>query len=362
MGFRGGKSWTHAVSLTLTAMLTGFGAGPAVAAPAASATRGYVYDLTNDALVVFDPATNTITKRIALGFFVEDYTIRPDGREIYLTDFSNDRVVVMSTANDAIVARIPVGDGPDEVEFTPDSRRAYVVHRSTLTVIDTATRRVTATVQLGANNVAVDAAVSPDGSRIYVAIQAATGGARLVGVVSTATNTLTRTIPLAAPAPRLDQVNFSPDGRLALVSTGHVIDTATETVTHQIAPLGVASFFRFAPDSRHVYQARACVPDGVGTFQLVDVASGQVVRTILTGGKPFNFDLTPDNSQIYIVTSGRGSITVLDTATDRVLDEFGTGAPSAPSLFQLSLTGTAPTQGPGQRFAPQPLPGGSCVP
>jgi len=158
-------------------------------------------------------------------------------------------------------------------------------------------------------------------------------------------------------------VNFSPDGRLALVTTGHVIDTATETVTHQIAPLGTASFFQFAPDSRHVYQARACVPDAVGTFQLVDVASGQVVRTILTGGMPYNFDLTPDNSQIYIVTLGRGSITVLDAATDRVLDEFGTGAPFAgPLLFKLSLTGTVPAQGPGQRFAPQPRPIGSCVP
>jgi len=200
MGFRGGKGWTHAVSLALTAMLAGFGAGPAVAAPTASATRGYVFDFSNDALVVFDPATNTITRRISFGFSVEDYTIRPDEREIYFTDFSNDQVVVMSTANDAIVARIPIGDGPDDVEFTPDSRRAYVVHRSTLTVIDTATRQVAATVRLGANNVAVDAAMSPDGSRVYVAISASAGGARLVGVVSTATNTLTRTIPLAEPA------------------------------------------------------------------------------------------------------------------------------------------------------------------
>jgi YVTN family beta-propeller protein len=344
--------------LALAVLLAGFGAGPAVAAPTASATRGYVFDGAD--LVVFDPATNTVTNRIVLDFHASAYAVRPDEREIYVADFSNERIAVIPTASDTIVARIPVGDAPDDVEFSPDSHRAYVLHRSALTVIDTAARRVVATIPLGADSFAFDAAVSPDGSHVYVALDPG-NDERSVGVVSTGTNRLTKIIPLPAPVVRLDQVGFSPDGRLALVTSGHVIDTATETVSHRIPPLGVVTHFEFAPDSRRVYVASACGQNGVGTFQLVDIASGQVVRTIITGGNPVWSDLTPDRSQIYVVAFGRGSVMVLDATTERVLDEFGTaGGPGRVLLRQIALVGTVPAQGPGQRFAPQPLGTDAC--
>jgi hypothetical protein len=60
----------------LTALGILAGGAPAAAAPA---THGYIFDATNRAVIGFDPATNTITDRIPLGFQA-DLRVRPDGR------------------------------------------------------------------------------------------------------------------------------------------------------------------------------------------------------------------------------------------------------------------------------------------
>jgi YVTN family beta-propeller protein len=326
----------------------GMVAGGVVAA-AAPATHGYIFDATNRAVIGFDPATNTVTDRIPLGFTAQ-IRIRPDGREIYAGNTSGTSgVAVISTASNAVVATIPVSF-PRDFVFTPDSRRAYVISDRSLVVIDTGTRRVIRSIALGGFPYAP--AMSPDGSQVYVGFDRASDNARQVAVVSTATDTVTRNIPLV-DGRAASHLAFAPNGRLALVNTGDVIDTTTETVVRHVAGVSGVDLV-FTPDGTHVYLAEFCAPRSVGSVRFLDLAAGQLT-TIFTGGNPNTVAPTPDFGRLYVSLASGGDVVVFDTATNRIVDNFGVTGTGAPLLGQVQLSATAPpVSGPGQRFGPVP--------
>jgi YVTN family beta-propeller protein len=352
------KLWGGTRAVALLAVVTMVcTATPAAAGGAA--TRGYVANRRDGSLLVLDPATNTVTDRIALGYqAAPGVTVRPDGREVYLTDHWGGRIQVLSTATNTVVATIPVGGlpGPGGLAFTPDSRRAYVSNTGTgstnVTAIDTATRqiiRVIPTPDGGAHGTAV----SPDGTRVYVGTERVINNfvVRELTVIATATNRVTTVIRLPDLIPA-SQIKFAPNGSLALVNSGVVIDARTDTLRRDI-PLGFwMTDFEWAPDSTSVYVADMCAENWQGAVQLVDVASGAVTRTIFTGRNPRNISLTPDKSRLYTLLDGGRNFAELDIATGRVLDDFGVADPaSRPLPGSIKLSGNAPpAPQPGQRF------------
>lgn len=340
--------------LTALVAMTLFAISPAAAA--GGATRGFVVDGIT-ALVAFDPATNTITNRFP-SLLV--YAIRPDGREVYAGNTANKTVAVIETATMTVVATIPIGATPAGVAFTPDSRRVYVSGRSphTVTVIDTTTRRVVTTIPVQSSP--FEPAMSPDGSRVYVGTFPPAFPAD-VAVINTATNSVVKRIPISNGAPRL--VRFSPDGRLAVVNTGGaVIDTRTETVVRRISLGSQVQDFVFAPDGTTVYSVDICSSNDRGAVRLVDVRAGTTLRLVVDGRQPASVALTPDGSALYVVLDGGRNVAVVDRATERILDTFGTAeAGHEAFLKKISLSGTAPAARPGQRFVPVPPFTGSCA-
>jgi YVTN family beta-propeller protein len=340
--------------LTALVAMTLFAVSPAAAA--GGATRGFVVDGIQ-ALVAFDPATNTVTHRFP-SLLV--YAIRPDGREVYAGNTTTNTVAVIETASMTVVATIPIGATPAGVAFTPDNRRAYVSGRSpsTVTVIDTTSRRVVRTISLSGSP--FEPAVSPDGSRVYVGIFPSALPTEVV-VISTATDTVAKRIPLPGGNPRL--VRFSPDGRIAVVNTGGaVIDTRTETVVRHISLGSQVQDFVFAPDGTTVYSADICSNNDRGAVRLVDVRTGATLRLVIDGRQPRSLALTPDGTALYVVLDGTRNIVVVDRATERILDTFGTAESGHESfLSKIGLSGSAPAARPGQRFVPEPPFTGSCV-
>ena len=181
-------------------------------------------------------------------------------------------------------------------------------------------------------------------------------------VISTATDTVVKRIPMSSGTPRL--VRFSPDGRIAVVNTGGaVIDTRTETVVRHIS-LGLSQVqdFVFAPDGATVYSADICSNNDRGAVRLVDVRTGATLRLVIDGRQPRSLALTPDGTALYVVLDGTRNVAVVDRATERILDTFGTAESGHESfLNKIRLSGTAPAARPGQRFAPEPPFTGSCV-
>jgi YVTN family beta-propeller protein len=119
----------------------------------------------------------------------------------------------------------------------------------------------------------------------------------------------------------------------------------------------------FTPDSAAVYFTDACAARFTGALMVMDFATGQVTRTVIAGGSPRGFDLTSDGGRLYVALAKTGGVTVVDTATDRVLDTFGVVGPgeAPPLLGDIDISDTAPpVAGPGQRLAPKEQPFDFC--
>ena len=329
-------------------------AGAPVAAAAGPATQGYVIDVRGNGISAFDPATGTVINRISPGLG-GTFAVRPDGRELWVADSFGNAIAVVSTATNAVVARIAISS-PEHPLFTPDSRFAYVRRGDAdRAVIDTGTRRVVKRISLGGSlDFVYRPSMSPDGSRIYAGVDPANAPTRTVAVISTATNTVTRQIPLTRGGPAASRIAFAPNGRLAVATSGDVIDTRTETVVRTMNLLSTVDLV-FTPDSTLIYLANRCDPILTGTLKLADVTTGQTVATVLSDGNPRRVVLAPDGRRLYVLLEGGGAVAVLDVASNAVLDTFGVADPAQNPW--LTVSDTAPARGPGTRFAPRPRPG-----
>jgi YVTN family beta-propeller protein len=149
----------------------------------------------NGSVTAISTATNSVTAVIPNIAHPQTVAISPDGASVYVPSITSisvpGNVVVISTATNSIVGTIPVGIGPINVAFSPDGSTAYVDNQvdSTISIINTATMSVINTISSGAAGTPGWVTDSPDGSSLYVL------DLNSIDVISTATNTVTATIP-----------------------------------------------------------------------------------------------------------------------------------------------------------------------
>jgi YVTN family beta-propeller protein len=160
-------------------------------------------------------------------------------------------------------------------------------------------------------------AVSPNGSQVWVADTGPQTGEPSMGelsVISTATNTVTATIPLKGTDPR--QIAFSPSGGTAYVTTGigvFVINTATHRVVTLIGGLGNPEGVTVSPKGT-VYVTN----DVQNVVDVISPATNRVTRTIAVGQLPWQMALTSDGGTLYVANGDSDSVSVINTATDAV--------------------------------------------
>lgn len=276
-------------------------------------------NLDSGTVSVFDTATNTVTKTIAVANSPNTIAMHPSGTRFYV---SGDNVSVVDTATNTVTGTIVVDGFPHSVAVHPSQARIYVAALSSnfastfVLVIDTTTNTVLAKVPVaGASNIAVH----PAGTQVYVA------GGNTLSVIDTATNTVTATVAVS----NIGSVVVHPAG-VRVYATGlfkgsvAVIDTATNTVT---ATVPVGSY----PDRMAVHPAgtRLYVADAAGdTVRVIDTVTNTVTATITVRVRPspgtiiFNADagivVDPGGARLYVTNStpGIGSLSVIDTATN----------------------------------------------
>jgi YVTN family beta-propeller protein len=105
------------------------------------APNGTVY-VTNDVQNVVDvisPATNRVTRTIAVGQLPWQMTLTSDGSTLYVADGDSDAVSVINTATNAVRNTISVSGDPVSVALTPDGSRLWVggLTSGNVSVIDT---------------------------------------------------------------------------------------------------------------------------------------------------------------------------------------------------------------------------------
>jgi YVTN family beta-propeller protein len=233
---------------------------------------------------------------------------------LYVPNEADNTVSVIDTSNDSVVATIPVsGQNADTVAVSPDGAFVYVASENgQVSVISAATNSVVSTIPISGSPWTV--AVSPNGALVY----ATTTGT--IAVIDAATNSVVNNINVGSAA---YAVAFSPDGTRAYVSNGvvSVIDTATSAVlTTTISVGSYPTELAVTPDGTHLYVSNY----GSGTVSVVDTATNAVVDTITVGANPYGIVFSPDGSHAYVATYG-GTVAVINTATDSVIDNINVG-------------------------------------
>lgn len=151
-----------------------------------------------------------------------------------------------------------------------------------------------------------------------------------VSVIDTATNAVVGMPITVGVEPR--GITFAPNGTRAYVANGDsdtvsVIDAATRAVTATIAVGGEPRGIAASPDGARVYVANVeDNPFGVDTVSRINTATNTVEPAITVGNEPRGLAISPDSSRVYVTNFDDGTVSVIDTATDTVVDTVTVGA------------------------------------
>jgi YVTN family beta-propeller protein len=112
----------------------------------------------------------------------------------------------------------------------------------------------------------------------------------------------------SAPAPKA-YIGLFKDNAVA------VLDTSTNTVTRTIPIAAGPHGLVVTPDGRWVYASS----DGASTVSVIDTRTDQVSTTIDVGQTPHGLAITPDGSRVLVAGFGTDQVEAIDTATNQVV-------------------------------------------
>ena len=161
-----------------------------------------------------------------------------------------------------------------------------------------------------------------------------------VSVISTTSDTVVQTIPVAnSPF----GVAITPNGKFAYVSSQSGVLTVIDTATNSVArtfPIGGAPFgLAFSPDGTKLYVTNP----GYAQVTVVDPNTGNVVGMTDLSSYPYyplGISISPDGSRAYVTTFNcggvcSGSLLVLDTTSNQLANVVPVGN----AIFGVATTG-----------------------
>ncbi|HSZ43581.1 MAG TPA: NEW3 domain-containing protein [Trebonia sp.] len=153
-------------------------------------------------------------------------------------------------------------------------------------------------------------AVDPNGKYAYVT----DSGSANVDVISTATNTVTATIPVGSDP---DGIAITPDGQYAYISDSgsssvDVIDTATNNVMATVPVGSKPGGIAITPNGETAYVS----DQGSATVTPIDIATNTAGTAIAVGTDPQQIAITPNGDTAYVANMGSANVTPIDTATN----------------------------------------------
>jgi len=257
---------------------------------APSGTTAYVASLAGGGVIsAIDLATDTVTGTIPTGLGPNQMVINSAGTTLYVDQQAQSNVKVIDLTTDTVTATVDMNTSQNwGMALAPDGSARYVANADNLNlpgagasvdVISTATNTVTATIPLGVGTFPTGLALSPDGSTIYTADQ----GANAVSVISTATDTVTNTITGFSGALG---IVLSPNGTTAYVSdsgdnTVKTLDIASGTITASASGFSVPYLL-----SQHTtfYPFTGFFPPVRNSPAVNDAVAGWIIPAISPGG------------------------------------------------------------------------------
>jgi YVTN family beta-propeller protein len=303
-----------------------------VSSTASALPFAYVTNSGSNTVSVIDAATNTVTATVDIGDVSDGVAISPDGTKVYVANFgSSHTVTIINTATNRITATVPVRGCPLDVAVTPDGRKLYVTMRNDVDIyshdkviiIDSTTNRVTATLTISDMQFAAGLAISPDGRKLYVTGTNEDGGSG-VYVVDTATNRVTSDMPVSRGP---SGIAVTPNGKQLFVPTFDplagvdLLNTATNRYVTTIRYSGESQYYGIAINPAGT---KAYVTELTGV-SIIDIGTHRITAPLTVGDSPMGIAITPDGTKVYVANYDAGTVSVLETATNRVINTVSVG-------------------------------------
>ncbi len=164
---------------------------------AAAAGAGAIWATANDrnALVRIEPATNTVTDTVALGF--DPWAVIGGDDAVWVSDYVSDAVVRIDPRTSTVTARISLPAGPTEMAIAPGTLWVVCSAGGTVARIDTRRGEVVATIPVSAWALAI----SVSGDDVWVRGGSTRGDGGLARI-DARTNTVIATFQAGAPQGR----------------------------------------------------------------------------------------------------------------------------------------------------------------
>lgn len=258
-----------------------------------------------------------------------------------------DEVIVIDPVTDRIVKRIPIAAGVHlaHVALTPDSVYAYVTAQieGAVYTINARTHEVVKRIKAREASEPHGLRIAPDGSAAYLALLKG----KSVGILDLKTDTLVE-VPLAGAAV---QAGVTPDGKFVMASLYDtkrlaVYRPVTKITSYVALPAAAKGPIQMypTPDSRFVYLADQGYyfdqPESDRVYK-IDLAQMKVVGEIKAGRAPHGVVVSKDGAFVYVTNLLSGDVSVIETSTDREVARIAVGRePNGISIWSKERGGT----------------------
>jgi YVTN family beta-propeller protein len=285
------------------------------------------------------PPSGAVLATVRLPDLGNDVATGADGRA-YVAMSSN-KLVIVDTTTATVTATIDVDGEPDAVAVTPDGRRAFLVDLAgeEVAVVDTVQAKQLTTIPMGTRerpSQRPSAVASRDGTRVYVGNTAKDH----VYVIDTAANQVVTDFFLDFhPA----EVAIRSDGRYLFVAgcrlactdgTLAIIDTTSFKTIAKIPLKAVPTGLVVTPDGSKAYVANG----REASVTVVNLATQAVLEDILVGPEPVGLALAPAGKAVYVTSFRDGSLSEISTARNDVVATVKVGA--SPRSVVVNRDGT----------------------
>ena len=245
-----------------------------------------VVSIGSNSVSFIDTATNAVKHVTYLGRSPHEAFYTPDGREVWVTVRGEDYVAVLDARTYQEKSRIQVPAGPGMQIFSPDGRYGYVCSSFTAetVVVEVATHSIVGRVRQE-RPFSPDIAATPDGRQVWLTLKD-------IGKVMV--------FDARPPFAVLKTIDTGP-------ITNHVNFAATRKGQHAYVTVG-----------------------GLNQVKVFRTDSFQQVATISVGDLPHGLWPSGDGRRMYVGLENADALSVIDTATHRVVTHVPVGqAPQA---------------------------------
>lgn len=245
---------------------------------------------------------------------------------------TSDQLIVIDPRSDKITRRINIGTDLHlaHVVLMPDSKFALAVaqQKGEIYKIDTKTYQVVQTIPTKAGAQPHGLRLSPDGKQAYIAMM----GGKSLGQLDIATGTLSYTPLTGTPV----QIGVTSDGKYALATvfdgkTVAVLSIADHRLEYVTLPPEARGPLQLYPTSDGKYAFVADQgnyfdqPDGNKLYK-IDLGRRQVVETIKVGTAPHGVVVSPDDKYVYVTNLVSSDLSIVDAATNQEIAKIPVGA------------------------------------